>query len=448
MGDTYLSVKEAVKLHVLNKLINGELKVREAAEALHLSERHIKRLKAGVINEGPAFLVHKNRGRKPAHAVADQVRHQVVELALDIYRDASCQHMAELIEERQGIHLSAKTISRILKAADIPLRYTHKSARRRRTRDRKPQEGMLIQVDASPYDWLEERGPKLTLHGAIDDATGKLLGLYFTPEECTYGYLQVLFQILENHGVPSSLYSDQHTIFFSPKKDKLTIEQELAGEKVNLTQFGRALKELAITHLAARSPQAKGRVERLWSTLQGRLLIELRIANVSTPEEANRFLPGFIDRFNRRFAVEPTDPTSAFLPSPSRQDLTTILSFKETRKASAGSTISYFNHTYQLIDSRGVVPLRNRANVTVITKLDGTLCAIYEGKIHALAEISKPIPIGQKKVHGPKKAKVPQKPPEEHPWRKPIKHSSRRSVEETYFDQETRQFWEEIYAQR
>lgn len=184
-------------------------------------------------------------------------------LARGPLRNASCQQVAELLEEFYSITLSAKTIGRTLKEAGIPLAHGHRSPRRKKSRDRMPQEGVLSQFDASPFAWLEDRGPKLTLHGPIDDATGKIQGLYFTLNESLFGYFQVLLQVVQSFGVPKNLYTDCHTIFFSPKKDRLSIEEELAGQTAPLTQFGRAIAELGINHIPARSPQAKGRVERL-----------------------------------------------------------------------------------------------------------------------------------------------------------------------------------------
>jgi len=157
-------------------------------------------------------------------------------LATGEFRDANCEHMAEILREYYGIEISARTLRRILAEAGIRSAYKRKVCRKRRSRDRMAQEGLLVQCDASPYAWLEDRGPELDLHGSIDDATGKVLALYFRPHEDLYGYLQALKQMVVHHGVPKSFYSDRHTIFFSPKKDKLSIEEELAGKTVALTQ--------------------------------------------------------------------------------------------------------------------------------------------------------------------------------------------------------------------
>ncbi|HHY92975.1 MAG TPA: ISNCY family transposase, partial [Firmicutes bacterium] len=376
-----MSAKESRRVFVIEQAVKGKITNRQAAEVLGLSERQVIRLKEKMRVEGVAGLAHKNRGRTPKHAVPKETKEKVVMLARGPLRDASCQQVAELLEEFYGITLSAKTIGRILKEAGIPLLHGHRSPRRKKSRDRMPREGLLSQFDASPFAWLEDRGPELTLHGAIDDATGKVQGLYFTLNESLFGYFQVLLQVMQNFGVPRSLYSDRHSIFFSPKKDKLSIEEELAGQTAPLTQFGRAIAELGINHIPARSPQAKGRVERLWGTLQSRLVVELRLAGISTLEEANAFLPGFIQRFNRRFAVTPACPEPAYGPCPSPARLEQILSLRQQRKASRGSSISYLGYTYQLIDNRGsVVPLRPGAIVEVLTLLNGSLSALYGGK--------------------------------------------------------------------
>jgi len=157
---------------------------------------------------------------------------------------------------------------------------------------------MLWQIDASPFAWLEDRGPQLVLHAIIDDATGEVLAAVFRLSETLEGYVTVMIEALRRKGVPLALYSDRHSIFCSPK-GKPTLEQELAGQPASLTTFGQAIADLGITHIEALTPQAKGRIERLWRTFQDRLVIELRLRNVCTMEEANRVLPELIDKHNR-----------------------------------------------------------------------------------------------------------------------------------------------------
>lgn len=276
-----MSSKEARRVYVMEQVKDGRMTVRQGAECLELSERQVKRLKKGMKEKGVAALAHGNRGRTPKHTISKDIRDLVASLATGIYKDTSAEHISEMLNLNQGICVSGKSIVRILREKGILDPHVQKHRRRRKSRDRAPKEGMLVQVDASPYEWLEERGPNLNLHGAIDDATSKVLGLHFRPEEDLKGYFETLRQVVTRHGIPRALYSDGHTIFFSPKKDKLTIEQELAGEQVSLTQFGRALDQLGIIHIHARSPQAKGRIERLWETLQSRLVVELRVAGIS-----------------------------------------------------------------------------------------------------------------------------------------------------------------------
>lgn len=340
-------------------------------------------------------------------------------MATGDFKNTSCQHMAELLAEHKSIKISSKSIARILRNAQVELRFSKKQPRRRRTRDRKARMGMLVQCDASTHDWLEGRGPEMALHGAIDDATGTVLALVLRPTEDLQGYLLMLEQVLANYGVPEALYSDRHTIFFSPNKDKLSLEDELAGKVVPLTQFGNALARLTIQHIGARSPQAKGRIERLWGTLQARLIAELRIAKISTIEEANAFLVGFVAKFNRKFAVKAQKEELAFSTAPSKEEIRIILSRREQRIASAGSAISYGGQLFQLLDKRDqVILLRPKATVQVLTHLDGTTSALYGDKVYAL----KAVPKAEKAVKQPaQRAVEPPKPrsqPADHPWKR------------------------------
>lgn len=443
----FLSQKEARRLYVIEQTIAGNLTIRQAAELLKLSCRQVKRLKKGVAISGAASLAHRNRGRKPKHAVTTEVRDTIVSLAIGIYKDASCEQMAELLAEHHGIVVSPRSVRRILHAAGIPLKYARKPAKKRRSRERMPAAGMLVQADASPFAWFEERGPMAALHGIVDDATGKILALFFRPTEDLRGYFTALLQMLANFGAPRTFYSDRHTIFFSPKKDKLSIEEELAGKQVALTQFGRALSELNIGHTPARSPEAKGRVERLWETLQGRLVIELRLAGISDIEAANAFLPGFIAKFNARFGKEPAVLESAFAPCPAKDVLDRIVCLKYSRKASGGSTISFMGQTYQLLAKTGsVLPLSRGAKIEVLTHLDGTLSALYNGKPYELRVFQvSAAPVPQASDRAKKSPpKTPYSPSATHPWRQPLNKPCKRAPNsgEPLYDG----FWEDVYA--
>ena len=417
--DIFLKPKEAKRINVVEQLVQGAITVSQAAGLLAHSERQVKRIKKGVKEQGLAFLVHKNRDHTPVHAISEEVRLKAAALALTLYKGASCIHMAELLKLYQQISISSRSIRRILNQGGIGNIHAHKAPRRRRSRDRMPREGMLAQIDASPYAWLEERGPALNLHGTIDDATSKILGLYFEPSECLQGYMQVLLQMANNNTVSQQFYSDRHSIFFSPNKGKLTIEEQLAGIKEALTQYGRMLKELGATHIPAYSPQAKGRIERLWGTLQHRLIIEMRIANICSPEEANAFLPGFIKQFNNRFAVKPADPIADYLLTPKTVEC--IICTKYKRKASKGSSISYQGTTYQLLNTNGSTALlRPRSTVEVLSHLDGSLSAVYEDNRFSLQACPNIAPSTANTSC--EKPKPVTKPALNHPWRNRLIH--------------------------
>ena len=268
-----MTKKELVRIYVIKSLIEDKMTSRDAAEVLNLSKRQIKRLKAGVKKEGEVFVIHKNRGRKPKHTIPAKIREEIVSLARNKYKGVNYTHLSELLEEREGITISQSSVSRILKAKGIKSPRKHKPPKPHRIRERKPQEGLLLQMDASPYEWIP--GIKCSLHGAIDDARGNITGLYFCENECLNGYFEVKSQTILKYGIPVSIYVDQHTIFKAPSNAKLTIYDELEGKTLAYTQFSRAMQELSVGIIYARSPQAKGRIERLWETLQDRLVLEL-----------------------------------------------------------------------------------------------------------------------------------------------------------------------------
>ena len=409
-----MSPKEAPRAFVIEQTTTGHMTVRQAAEYLNITERQVYRLKGGVKKEGLAALAHKNRGRKPRHAISDEVRSAVATLALTLYQGASLEHMSELLAAHHQITLSPKTIGRIFKQAGIKNTHTHKASRKRRSRERAVSEGLLVQCDASPFLWLGDRGPMLTLHGAVDDATGKILALHLRPNEDSLGYFEVLRQVLAHFGVPRYFYTDGSAIFFSAKSP--SIEEQLAGKSAPLTHFGRALDKLGIHPIRARSPQAKGRIERLWGTLQHRLVVELRIAKVASLDEANAFFPSFIHRFNQRFAIPSDNSEPAFRTTPSPALLSRILCFEYRRKADHGSTLSFEGLSYQLFDKNGqVLALQPKTSIRILRHLDGFLEASYANQYYALQRTTKAAPIVLPKPLPKSTAHVP---PLEHPWKK------------------------------
>ena len=421
-GDVFMKTKEARRLVLIEQASAGKVSVREVSERLGLSCRQVIRLKGRFREEGASGLIHKGRGKPSGRRIPQGIRDFVAVKAKGDFAGASCQHMAELFAAEHGLTLSAKTIGRILREEGAPCPHTHRSPKGRRKRERRARRGDLLQMDASPFDWFGD-GVMRWLHGAIDDATGRVAGLWMADSECLSGYLRVLRTVLEKQGVPRELYADRHTIFVSPKTDKLTPEEELKGITVRKTQFGRVLETLGVRFIAARSPQAKGRIERLWGTLQSRLVVAFRLAGISAPEAANAFLATYPEReHNPRFAVEPGEGESAFLPVPDTTDLDLLLASHEGRKASGDSTISFEGQKYCLRDTRSRMKLLVRGKaVTVVKKLDGDLVALVDGKAFALVPVMSPSagkPSAGKPTETGNRRRIPHKPAANHPWRK------------------------------
>ena len=292
-------------------------------------------------------------------------------------------------------------------------------------RPRRPCRGELVQIDGSPHDWFEGRGPRCTLIVFIDDATSELLALRFAPAETTRAYLETLGGYLAQHGRPVALYSDKHSIF-------RVNHPEREGE---LTQFTRALKTLDIEPIHANTPQAKGRVERANQTLQDRLVKALRLRNISDIDTANAFLPEFIEGYNRRFAVSPQNPTDAHRPVlHSTEELARILCLHHTRALSRNLTFQFKNREYQLQGQGKGYRLRG-ARVTLCEAFDGTVTVMHAGHIldyRILAQGEPPVPLDDEKSvhHTVEQAKARQqanskwKPPADHPWRRPLNGDS------------------------
>jgi transposase len=411
-----MTKKELVRVHVIKSLIEDKMTSRDAAEVLSLSERQIKRLKAGVKKDGEVFVIHKNRGRKPKHTIPGKIREEIVFLVRNKYKGVNYTHLAELLREEEGITISQSSVSRILKAKGIKSPRKHKPPKPHRTRERKPQEGLLLQMDASPYEWLP--GIKCSLHGAIDDARGNITGLYFCEHECLNGYYEVKRQTILEYGIPISIYVDRHTIFKAPSNARLTIYDELEGKTFAYTQFSRAMQELSVGMIYAYSPQAKGRIERLWGTLQDRLALELRLAGIKSLKEANAFLPGFIKRFNAHFAVVPREPQSAYRPLGEDINLDYILCRKETRKACPGSIFSFGGQIYQVIKNTLVVAIPNKAAITVLTSPRFGIRAEYKGGVYQVRKTVRPARVIPKKDRVKRTIKVK----DDHPWRNGVEH--------------------------
>jgi transposase len=422
-----LSKRDERRVEVLNRVLAGQLRAAEAALLLGVGERQAYRLVGAYRRDGPRAVVHGNRGRTPARAIEVEVREAVVALATGRYAGFNHSHLTEMLQEREGLQLSRATVQRVLAAAGVssPRRRRRRSKHRAR-RERYPQEGMLLQVDASHHAWLQERSPKLALLGAIDDATGKVVAALFQQLENAEGYLRLLRQVVRQAGIPQALYTDKHSVFWPTASE--TLEEQLAGRR-SATQFGRAMQELGVELIAAHSPQAKGRVERLWDTLQDRLIAELRLANVCTIEQANAFLPSFLRRFNAKLAVAPLQEGSAYRPRLSSAEVDRILCFKHERVVSNDNCVRLGQGVFQIRpgpNQRGYA----KARVVVHETVDHHFSVFYRGeelpsKLIPLRKLLSPKPASRLPSRAPAPPQplqldlkpLPWKPPPDHPWR-------------------------------
>jgi transposase len=377
-GETIrLGAEQRRRAVVLTQVLEGALTVREAAVVLGVSERQARRLKAAYRAGGPAALVHGNTGRAPWQALPAGTRERVVALAHGKYAGLNHQHLTEKLAEAEGLVLGRTTVRRLLLAAGLTSPRPRRPPRHRGRRERMPREGMLLQADGSRHRWLGPERPYLTLIGAIDDATGTVPWGVFRAQEDAHGYLLLLRAVVLARGIPLALYVDRHGILQKRAREPLTIEEELAGGRLP-TQVGRALEELGIRPIFALSPQAKGRVERLWGTLQGRLVAELRLAGATSLAEANAALWAFLPAFNARFAVPPAEPGPAYRPLPPDFEPDRVFCFKYERVVQPDNTVHFAGRQLQLRPT----PERAswaRARVEVHERLDGSLALAYRG---------------------------------------------------------------------
>lgn len=335
-----MSQRQWKTLNAMQELEKGKLTMQEVAAVLRLCVRQVRRVRRAYERDGISALSHGNVGREPVNRTPDKTRKRVVDLMRVTYAGFNDQHFTEkLEEEKKKIVLSRQTVRRILRAAGIPAVRQRRPRKYRCRRERRAQAGLMMLWDGSLHDWLEGRGPYLCLMGAIDDATGELLpGAHFVDRESSVGYLRVLLEVCREKGLPWSAYMDRHGSL-KRNDNNWTLEEQLRGEQ-DLTQVGAALRALEIEPIYALSPQAKGRVERLWGTLQDRLVSELRLAKASTLEEANAVLIRYRRSHNRKFAKAAVDCRPAWRTAPIGTDLERICSLRYEPMVRNDNTIS------------------------------------------------------------------------------------------------------------
>jgi len=321
--------RELKRLHLMEMVKVGKVTLREAGERIGVSYRQAKRIGQAIRERGIKGLVHGNRGRPSNHRLKESLRERVLKLSEEVYWDFNDTHFTEKLRECEGIDLNRETVRKLRREAGMAPKRRRRGPKHRKRRERKAQEGWMVLWDGSPHPWFGPDHPPCCLMAAIDDATGKLLAARFFPFEGSAGYLWLLKEIVKKYGIPMIIYQDRHGALHR-NDSHWSLEEQLAGRQ-EPTQVGLALEALGIQSISALSPQAKGRVEKLFATLQDRLGAELRLKEIVMMEEANRFLQStFLKDFNRRFAVRPREPQKAWREVPNHLDLDRIISFRYT----------------------------------------------------------------------------------------------------------------------
>jgi transposase len=390
--DIQISQRDISRHHVLGMVMENKLALSEAAETLGVSYRHAKRLKKNLKEKGVAGLVHGNRGRSPANKTSEDVKSKVVALSNEKYRDFNDTHFWEMLCDYEGIGVSRETVRMIRRSEGIKSKVKRKSRKHHKRRPRKESEGLMMLWDGSPHRWFGEGTQPCCLMAAIDDAGGKALSLFFVEQECSWGYLKLLQEVASSYGIPASVYQDRHSSL-KRSDDHWSIEEELAGRQ-DPTQVGAALEALGIEPIFAITPQAKGRVERLFKTLQDRLVAMLKLEGITDIRTANAYIKEFfLDYFNSRFAVQPENTQSAWRKLPKKLDMERILSFHYEATVGNDNAIRFAG---QVIDIEPGPNKRSYAKVRAELRqtLDGSWRVYYQDKLIAKAsatEIVEPI---------------------------------------------------------
>ena len=400
-----LSQQERTKLHIVHKILNKELKHKEASEILSLSERQIRRIVSRVGIEGDQGIVHKSRGKPSNCGFPPKLKSKVIKHYRAKYSGFGPTFAAEKLFEREKIDIHRETLRKwLIEAGDW--NRVRKSRSHRQWRERKHHFGEIVQVDGSHHNWFEQRGQKCVLMGYIDDATGNTFGRFY-PYEGTFPAMDSFKRYIKKYGIPMSLYLDKHSTYKSTAQP--SIEEVLSNTKP-LSEFERAMKEFGVNVIHADSPQAKGRVERLFRTLQDRLVKEMRLEKISTIEEANKFLVRYLSRHNKKFAIKPAKQSDLHREIPKGTNLDSILCRKTRRVLRNDLTVEYKSKLYQIKDKV------NARKVVIEERMSGRKIMTYNNKVLKFTEITSKARKQQKPVNSSYKRYQRYAPPVDHPW--------------------------------
>lgn len=422
-GVISMSMNELNRVEIIKKVLEKSLNQSEAANILNVSNRQIRRMVRQYKDNGVKGLISKKRGSLSNHKLPAGLKELAIGLIEDNYSDFGPTFAQEKLKEVHGLKISVSTIRALMIEKEL---WEPKRVKKKRVfqyRERRSRKGELMQMDGSPHDWFEGRAAKCSLIYTVDDATSEIMVARFEPTETREGYFYLMEDHIKTYGRPLALYTDKHGVF------KVNHNGAISGD--GITQFGRAMKELDIKLIYANTPQAKGRIERMNKTLQDRLVKELRLQKISTPEEANAFLPTFIKAFNRKFAVVPKDPNNAHRELLPEHDLNRIFTIKENRTLTKNLTFQYKNTIYQIQTDREAYVLR-KARMVVHEYKDGSIEAFYKGKKILLKTYaqqqkqmnevdSKQLNTLLDKLVKTSNAKKKYKPSKKHPWKRGYK---------------------------
>jgi len=381
-----LTMREAERYKVISEVEGGYLKGGEAAGILGLSERQVYRIKARVKEEGAGGVIHRSKGKRSPYWLKEKIRERIDHLYQSKYRGFNLTHMTEFLNGEEGIRVSRESVRQILLEKGS---YTKQRRQPKHRQWREPcsREGQMVQYDTSDHDWLEGRGPRLYLIKGVDDATSKVAGAKFVLTDGVKQNIGVFWDMIRRRGIPLSVYVDRGSNFKTTRHH--SIEDQLKGEYPS-TQFARALEELGVKMIYANSPQAKGRIERKFGVFQDRLCSEFRLYNISTLEDANRYLwEKFIPRHNRMFSRTAKEPGSAYRPLPPGLSLKDIFCLKDERMVAGDNTISYQGRAFQILPNQ-YRSSYYKAKVEIHEYLDDSISLFYQGKKLKHKPLTKP----------------------------------------------------------
>ena len=411
-----MSRKELNRLPILHKVMDNRLTQVEAAEMLELSARQIRRIIRKIGDEGDEAIIHGNRGKPSPGKLLQSIEKNIVSLLKKKYYDFGPTFAAEKLLELEKIKISKEKLRQIMIGYAIKYPKRKEPGKVHQWRERKQHIGEMIQMDGSDHDWLEGRGPKMVLMGYIDDATSRIFSRFYKYEG-TFPAMDSFRMYISRYGLPFSFYIDRHSTYMTTRQP--TIEEDLKAEFPK-TQFGRLLNELGIKIIYARSPQAKGRIERAFGTLQDRLTKEMRLAGISTLEQANEFLKEYLPKHNAKHAVAPAKETNLHKPVPKHLNIEEIFCIKEFRTITGGYIIQWRNRIF-LIKNPSITMKRQR--VCVMEQFDGRIILKLKNKCLSFEEVTTKDLIAVKKAKITalkliRKVRMGRRQHEDRPWKR------------------------------